>query len=139
MADVKSDSGMKPDAKPDSIGTMPDGKGKINLLDVVPVRCGHIATTWEGEYAVLSFPRFKYGWMRRFLLPKGMSADVHVTLEEHGTAVWRLIDGRRTVQEIIALLAGHFQGEDYYSSRIAAYIMQLHKDGLIKYELVISD
>ena len=61
------------------------------------------------------------------------------TLEEHGTAVWRLIDGRRTVQEIITLLAGHFQGEDNYSSRVAAYIMQLHKDGLIKYELVISD
>ena len=64
---------------------MSDTKEKVNLLDVVPVQCGHITTEWEGECAVLSFPRFKYEWMRRFLLPKGMSADIHVKLEEHGT------------------------------------------------------
>lgn len=55
---------------------MSDTKEKVNLLDVVPVQCGHITTEWEGECAVLSFPRFKYEWMRRFLLPKGMSADI---------------------------------------------------------------
>ena len=91
---------------------MPDTKGKVNLLDTVPVQCGHITTEWEREYAILSFPRFKYDWMRRFLLPKSMSADIHVKLEEHGTAVWRLIDGNRTVQEIISLLTDHFQNEE---------------------------
>ena len=96
---------------------MSDTKGKVNLLDTVPVQCGHITTEWEGEYAILSFPRFKYDWMRRFLLPKSMSADIHVKLEEHGTAVWRLIDGNRTVQEIISLLTDHFQNEDNYPSR----------------------
>lgn len=39
--------------------------------------------------------------MSRYLLPKGMSKDIHVRLEEHGTAVWNLIDGQRTVREII--------------------------------------
>ena len=86
---------------------MSDTKGKVNLLDTVPVQCGHITTGWEGEYAVLSFPRFKYDWMRCFLLPKSMSADIRVKLEEHGTAVWSLIDGKRTVQEIISLLTEH--------------------------------
>ena len=62
-------------------GNMSDTKEKVNLLDVVPVQCGHITTEWEGECAVLSFPRFKYEWMRRFLLPKGMSADIHVKLD----------------------------------------------------------
>ena len=90
---------------------MSDTKGKVNLLDTVPVQCGHITTGWEGEYAVLSFPRFKYDWMRRFLLPKSMSADIRVKLEEHCTAVWSLIDGKRTVQEIISLLTEHFQNE----------------------------
>ena len=59
-------------------------EGKVSLLDAVPVRCGHITTEWEGECAVLAYPRFKYEWMRRFLLPKGMSPDIHVRLEEHG-------------------------------------------------------
>ena len=70
--------------------------------------------------------------MRRFLLPKSMSADVHVKLEEQGTAVWRLIDGNRTVQEIISLLTDHFQNEDNYPSRVTTYIMQLQKDGFIQ-------
>lgn len=113
---------------------MSDTKGKVNLLDTVPVQCGHITTEWEGEYAILSFPRFKYDWMRRFLLPKSMSADIHVKLEEHGTAVWRLIDGNRTVQEIISLLTDHFQNEDNYPSRVTTYIMQLQKDGFIQVE-----
>nr|WP_302831953.1 PqqD family protein [uncultured Bacteroides sp.] len=114
---------------------MSDTKGKINLLEVVPVQCGHITTEWEGECAVLAFPRFKYEWMRRFLLPKGMSPDIHVRLEEHGSAVWRLIDGQRTVQEIISLLAEPFKDEENYPSRIATYVMQLQKDGFVQLKL----
>lgn len=108
------------------------GNEKVNLLDAVPVRGGHIMTKWEGECAVLSFPRFKREWMRRCFLFKGMPADIRVTLEEHGTAVWHLIDGQRTVREITTLLAGHFGHEEGYSARIATYIMQLRKDKLIE-------
>lgn len=112
-------------------------EGKISLLDATPVRCSHISTEWKGEYALLSFPRFKYEWMSRFLLPKRMSPDIHVTLEEHGTAVWNLIDGRHTVREIISLLAEHFEGEENYALRITTYVMQLRKDGFI--QLTVND
>ena len=57
-------------------------EGKVSLLDAIPVRCDHILTEWEGDYAVISYPRFKYEWMRRLLLPKSMSPDIHVRLEE---------------------------------------------------------
>lgn len=107
-------------------------KGKVNLLDVVPVRCEHITTQEENGCIVLAYPRFKYEWMRRFLLPKGMSADIRVKLEENGTAVWRLIDGHRTVQEIISRLAAHFHEDENYVSRVATYVMQLQKDGFIQ-------
>lgn len=43
-----------------------------------------------------------------------------------------LIDGNRTVQEIISLLTDHFQNEDNYPSRVTTYIMQLQKDGFIQ-------
>ena len=86
-------------------------KEKINLLDVIPCRSEHITVEREGETIVLSFPRFKYTWMQRFLVPKGMSKELHVHLEEHGTVVWELIDGKRTVREIIEKLADHFQNE----------------------------
>ena len=71
-------------------------KEKINLLDVIPCRSEHITVEREGETIVLSFPRFKYTWMQRFLVPKGMSKELHVHLEEHGTVVWELIDGKQT-------------------------------------------
>ena len=90
-------------------------EGKVSLLDAVPGRCGHITTEWEGECAVLAYPRFKYEWMRRFLLPKGMSPDIHVRLEEHGTAVWNLIDGHRTVREIISTCQALWGGRELYS------------------------
>lgn len=113
-------------------------EGKISLLDAVPVRCRHIATEWEGECVVLTYPRFKSKWMQRFLLPKGMSPNIRVRLEEHGTAVWNLIDGHRTVREIITLLAPHFGAEENYSPRVTAYVMQLRKDKFIQLTTPVS-
>lgn len=55
-------------------------KEKINLLEVIPCRNEHIKAEQEGETIVLSFPRFKRSWMSRYLLPKGMSKDIHVRL-----------------------------------------------------------
>ena len=106
-------------------------KEKINLLDVIPCRSEHITVEREGETIVLSFPRFKYTWMQRFLVPKGMSKELHVHLEEHGTVVWELIDGKQTVREIIEKLAVHFQNEAGYESRVSTYLYQLQKDGFI--------
>ncbi len=112
---------------------MADVKEKINLLDVIPFRSENITAEKGSDGTVtIAFPRFKYEWMRRFLLPKGMSPDIHVRLEEHGTAVWELIDGKRTVRQIIEELAEHFDHEENYESRITAYITQLQKDGFVK-------
>ena len=87
---------------------------------------------WNRIPGVIAFPRFKYEWMQRFLLPKGMSSDIHVHLEEHGTAVWEQIDGKSTIREIIEKLADHFNHEENYESRILAYFSQLQKDGFVK-------
>lgn len=108
-------------------------KEKINLLDVIPCRDNHILTEKEGELSVIAFPRFKRAWMRKLLLPKGMSPYIRVRLEDHGTAVWDLIDGKRTVKEITELLADHFADEENYESRVTIYITQLRKDRFIKY------
>lgn len=110
---------------------MSERQVKYNLLDTVPVGAENVYTEWEGEYAVLILPRFRKAWMQRWLLSKSLSSHVRIQLEEHGTAVWRLIDGQRTIQEIIELLASHFCGDETYPSRVAAYFMQLQKDGLI--------
>ena len=50
--------------------------------------------------------------MQRFLVPKGMSKELHVKLEEHGTAVWELIDGKRNVREIMKNSQTTFKNEE---------------------------
>ena len=50
---------------------MADVKEKINLLDVIPFRSENITAEKGSDGTVtIAFPRFKYEWMRRFLLPK---------------------------------------------------------------------
>lgn len=107
-------------------------KKQFNLLDTVPVCAEIVQTEWEDECAVLILPRFRKAWMQRWLVPKALSREVRIPLEEHGSAVWRLMDGRRTVGEIIGLLEQHFEADKNYASRVAAYIVQLQRDGFIR-------
>ncbi len=103
-------------------------------MEVIPCRSSHITAT-EGEDGeiTLTFPRFKRKWMQRLLLPKGMSPYIRVPLEAHGSAVWRLIDGQRPVKEIVELLALRFPTEEAYPERVSSYMMQLRKDGFIRF------
>jgi hypothetical protein len=55
-------------------------------------------------------------------------------LEEHGTAVWDLIDGKRTVKEITDTLAEHFNQEENYEYRITIYLANLRKQGFVKFQ-----
>jgi hypothetical protein len=70
--------------------------------------------------------------MQKYFVPKNKSAMIRIRLEAHGTAVWNLIDGRRTVSEIVNALSEYFDNEKNYEYRIATYISQLHKQGFIK-------
>jgi superoxide dismutase len=72
--------------------------------------------------------------MQKYLTPKHKSPIIRIRLEEHGTAVWNLIDGKRTVGEITAALAQHFNEEENYEYRITNYLSQLQGQGFIKIE-----
>ena len=106
---------------------------KENLFDLVPTISEHITTEKEGELSVIAFPRFRSKFMQKYFVPKNKSAVIRIRLEEHGTAVWDLIDGKRTVKEIAEALAEHFQEEENYEYRVAAYFSQLQRQGFVKF------
>jgi len=106
---------------------------KKNLFDLVPFISEHITTEKEGELSVIAFPRFRSKFMQKYFVARNKSAVIRIRLEEHGTAVWDLIDGKRTVKEIADALADHFQHEDNYEYRVAVYFSQLYKQGFVKY------
>jgi len=112
-------------------------KDKVNLFDVIPYISEHVTTEKEGDLSVIVFPRFRNKFMQRYFVPRGKSANLHVKLEDHGTAVWDLIDGKRTIKEIAELLAEHFDHEENYEYRITKYIGQLYSNGFIKYKTAL--
>jgi hypothetical protein len=107
-------------------------KEKVNLFDRVPCFSEHVTTEKEGELSVIAFPRFRNKFMQKYFIPKNKPAVIRIRLEEHGTAVWDLIDGKRSVREIAEALSGHFNREENYEYRITAYLSQLHNQGFIK-------
>lgn len=108
-------------------------KEKINLLDVVPCISEYILTEKQEGLSRIAFPRFKNRFMQRYLIPNSLSPYLHITFEEHGTAVWDLIDGKRTVREIIEALGEHFNYEENYDQRVTMFLNQLQARGFIKY------
>jgi len=104
---------------------------KQNLFDLIPVISDHVTTENEGELVVLTFPRFKSKFIQKYLV-REKSKFVRVRLETNGTAVWQLIDGKRSVAKIAESLAEHFQHEEKYEYRVAEYISQLYRQGFVK-------
>lgn len=110
-------------------------KEKTNLFDVIPFISEHITTEKEGELSVIAFPRFRSKFMQKYFVPKNKSKTIRVRLEEHGTAVWNLIDGKRTVRDIVVTLSEHFNDEENYEYRIITYLAQLQRNGFVKYKM----
>lgn len=107
----------------------------LNLFDLIPCISQRIGIeTCEDGLVQLVFPRFRTAWLNRFLTPRGKSPDIRIKLEEHGSAVVKLIDGQRSVREIALALADHFEQEEGYEQRVAVFIENLRRDNYIRLE-----
>lgn len=109
-------------------------KEKKNLFDLIPRKSEHITTEREGELSVIAFPRFRSKFMQKYFVLKSKSPMIRIRLEEHGTAVWELIDGKCSVKEIADALAEHFEREENYEYRVSIFIAQLRRQGFILLE-----
>ena len=107
---------------------------KINLYDVVLSVESFVSWREKDEGTIeLIIPRFKTKWTYNMLKRLGRDPDIHVSLEEHGSAVLKLIDGKRTVKEIVDLLDDHFNHEENYEYRVCKFIEMLHQQRIAKY------
>jgi hypothetical protein len=107
---------------------------KQNLFDLIPHINERLTTEKEGELSVIMFPRFRSKILTRLFVSKNKSPMIRIRLDEHGSAVWNLIDGRRTVKQISDALAEHFNHEENYEYRVAKHFSHLHKNGFVKYK-----
>lgn len=112
-------------------------KQKVNLFDVIPSLSEHITTEKEGDLSVITFPRFPNRFIQKYLAPFTKSKLVYIRLDEYGTAVWNMIDGKRTVDEICNRLADYFEHNENYKHQISTFISQLRANGFVKYKMPV--
>ncbi len=102
-----------------------------NLLTLVPNRIREFEM--EGEKAVILLPRFSSGWPARHIQPRLKKPTMKVKLDEIGTMVWELVDGRRTVLEITEKVGERF-GERVTPphERVGMFVTMMKTEGMIE-------
>ena len=103
-----------------------------NLLEMVPEQLVDSRTEEDGLTTVLR-PKFLSGPFARFVQPRLRKPFYLVHLDEMGSQVWGLIDGARTVEEILEALRAELGDMDQDIDRLALFLRELEKGGMIRY------
>jgi len=112
-------------------------KPKKNFLDMIPVR-NITEFTREGDKITLMIPKFKSEWMRKWLIPANRSKYFRIHLDETGSKVWLLIDGKKNTDEICNHLGNsgsdHIHEDDSVALRVTEFLRQLYKNRFIVFK-----
>lgn len=105
-----------------------------NFYDLVPAQRRTCRERDDGTVEVL-VPRYGKGIFGRVLAKFLNNRPVGVTLDDIGTNVWRLCDGRRSVYEIGREMHGRFGDriEPVYE-RLETFLTQMHRAELIDWK-----
>jgi len=100
-----------------------------NYLTMVPSRIVKEFADEDGKVTLL-IPKFKKKWIGKVLIPKRKSHHFRIHLDELGSHVWRTINGKLTVEEII-LKINNLTLEDkpleHIEERITMFLTDLYK------------
>jgi len=109
----------------------------VDFMALVPVQaCGWTEGDRPGQVVVLQ-PRFRSGLLGRFLQPRLKEGKKHlrIPLEDRGSFLWGLMDGRRTVGEMTVAFSGEFpEDTEQVPERVATYLYQMAENNLILFE-----
>lgn len=107
---------------------------KVNILDVIPLRKDNISTfIAEDGKVTLGILRFKSKWINKYFMPKRISPEIHVPLDIYGSEVWKTIDGKHSISDIIELVRLIYPDEIGLDERIITYLYRLRHDKLIDF------
>lgn len=108
-------------------------KSKKNYLDYIPAKNEEFKWETTDEKRIV-INRTNNGWMERVtqVLLKRPKVT-RIELEEYGTFIWPLIDGKRSVYDIAQLVKEEFgeKAEPLYD-RLVAYFRSMDANKLIK-------
>lgn len=109
-------------------------KKKENYLDYVPAISGR--HTWSEEDGVVTVHMVHRGW-NHWIAQKlfGRPRVSHIRLDEMGSFIYPLIDGKRDIGEIAMLVKEEFgEAAEPLYERLAKYMQILRNNELIYYK-----
>ena len=100
-------------------------------LDLYPVRQFQYETASDGEITVL-VPHPE-NWLTKKILPKPKNPAQRIHLDELGSFVWKLCDGKYSVREISENLQEKFKGRaNSVHERTVLFVQQMYQQNFIK-------
>jgi Coenzyme PQQ synthesis protein D (PqqD). len=106
-----------------------------NTLDVVPVINDGVVTIFNDDGLVtITCSRYKKAWQVKLFVSKKRKNEIKLDFDTNGSAVWKLIDGKRTVRQILAELEEVAQGQEQFPQRVGMFLQSLVQNDLIRVE-----
>jgi hypothetical protein len=114
---------------------------KANYLDLTPVRIFDHEIREDGKVDIL-LPRFKNEIARRMLKPHKKSNIIPIKLDEVGSAIWLMIDGKLRVLEISekmkTLYPDKLQPPAETEKRITQFLSLLYQQKYISFREIME-
>ena len=103
----------------------------VNLLELKPKRNSEWETG-ENDHVVLLVPKFRDGFLGKWVQPRLSRPFYRVKLDTFGSFIWNACDGNTTVLEIAKAMAGKFSedSESLYD-RIGKFIRRLDESKFV--------
>ncbi len=105
-----------------------------NYLELTPLRLKKEEISEENLVTIL-IPKFQNKFAVRFINPNLKSPVIRLKLDELGSAVWLLIDGKRTVDKIGQLLLEKFGNKiEPVNERLTKFLTGLYEQRFITFQ-----
>jgi hypothetical protein len=106
-----------------------------NYLMLIPARLVDEYIIDDNGKITLMVPKFKNEKFRNWFIPKRKTTHFNVHLDEMGSLVWGLIDGKRSVETLCLLLEDRLREQyrpiNQLEERVTYFLTQLHKNEFI--------
>lgn len=102
-------------------------------MDMIPERIRDHEREEDGSVQVL-YPRFEWGPLKKWLMPRLKNPFIRVNLDSVGSCVWEAIDGKKTVYEIgkeVCASLGEKEDENWHW-RMGTFMQMLKNRDLIQ-------
>ena len=114
---------------------------QANYLDLTPLRIFDHELREDGKVTIL-LPRFKNELAKRMLKPRRKSDHIHIKLDETGSAIWLMIDGKLRVQEICEQMKNLYQDKmqppEETETRVTQFLSLLYQQRYISFREIMK-